>query len=127
MRVVIAVVLALLCSAASARAQLAGELAGSIYDQTGAPLPGVRVALRGMTDRETQSSAAGDFAFQDLPEGDYEISAELSGFERGRRAVRVQAGERVTMSLGLRVAIVAETIVTAAKEGERDACSVSRD
>ena len=80
---VIAAVLVLLCSAASALAQLAGELTGWIYDQTGAPLPGVRVALRGMTDRETQTSPAGDFAFHDLPEGDYEISAELSGFERG--------------------------------------------
>ena len=92
----------------------------SIYDQTGAPLPGVRMTIRGVTDREAQTSAAGDFAFQDLPEGDYEISAELSGFERARRAVRVQAGERVTVSFTLRVAIVEETIVTAAKAGERD-------
>ncbi len=67
-----------------------------------------------------QTGAAGDFAFPDLPEGDYEISAELSGFERARRAVRVRAGERVTVSFTLRVAIVEETIVTAAKAGERD-------
>ena len=120
MNVVIAAVLALLCAPASARAQPTGELSGSIYDQTGAPLPGVRLTIRGVTDREAQTSAAGDFAFQDLPEGDYEISAELSGFERARRAVRVQAGERVTVSFTLRVAIVEETIVTAAKVGERD-------
>ena len=117
---VIAAILALLCAPASARAQTAGELAGSIYDQTGAPLPGVRITIRGATDREAQTSAAGDFAFQDLPEGDYEISAELSGFERARRDVRVQAGERVTVSLTLHVAIVEETFVTAEKVGERD-------
>ena len=116
----IAAVLALLCAPASAAAQPTGELSGSIYDQTGAPLPGVRMTIRGVTDREAQTSAAGDFAFQDLPEGDYEISAELSGFERARRAVRVQAGERVTVSFTLHVAIVEETIVTAAKAGERD-------
>ena len=69
---------------------------------------------------ERQTSAVGDFAFQDLPEGDYEISAELSGFERARRALRVRAGERVTVSFTLHVAIVEETIVTAAKVGERD-------
>ena len=34
--------------------------------------------------------------------------------------MRVQAGERVTVSFTLRVAIVEETIVTAAKMGERD-------
>ena len=78
------------------------------------------MTIRGVADREAQTSAAGDFAFHDLPEGDYEISAELSGFERARRAVRVQAGERVTVSFTLHVAIVEETIVTAAKVGERD-------
>ena len=66
------------------------------------------------------TGAAGDFAFPDLPEGDYEISAELSGFERQRRAMHVRAGERVTVSFTLRVALVEKTIVTAAKTGERD-------
>ena len=93
---------------------------GSVVDQTGAPLPGVRVTIRGVADRTADTGAAGDFAFPDLPEGDYEISAELSGFERQARAVRVRAGERVTVSFTLRVAIVEETIVTAAKTGERD-------
>ena len=53
MNVVIAAVLALLCAPASARAQPTGELSGSIYDQTGAPLPGVRVTIRGVTDRDS--------------------------------------------------------------------------
>ena len=78
------------------------------------------MTIRGVVDRAAETGAAGDFAFPDLPEGDYEISAELSGFERARRAVRVQAGERVTVSFTLHVAIVEETIVTAAKVGERD-------
>src|SRR5688572_6582249 len=120
MDVILAVALALLCAPASAPAQPTGELAGSIFDQTGAPLPGVRIAIRGATDRRVETSATGDFAFHDLPEGDYEISAELSGFERARRAVRLYAGERVTVSFTLRVAIVEGTIVTAAKVGERD-------
>ena len=116
----IAVVLALLCAPASAPAQSTGEIGGSIYDQTGAPLPDVRVTIRSVTDRGAQTNAVGEFAFQDLPEGDYEISAELGGFERARRAVRVPAGQRVTLSFTLRVAILEETIVTAAKAGEVD-------
>ena len=95
--------------ALSVRARFRGRTAdgsGGRFDlrPDGAPLPGVRVTIRGVTVREAETSAAGDFAFQDLPEGDYEISAELTGFERARRAVRVQAGERVTVSLTLRVA-----------------------
>jgi iron complex outermembrane recepter protein len=113
-------VLALFCAAASAGAQQTGGVSGSVYDQTGAPLPGVRLTIRALTDRGAQTGAAGEFAFQDVPEGNHEISAELSGFERARRSVRVEAGERVSVSFTLRVAIVEETIVTAAKGGERD-------
>jgi len=119
MKAVIAAVLALLCASASARAQPAGDLAGAIYDQTGAPLPGVRVAIRGVTNRRAETSVAGEFVFNNLPEGDYEISVELSAFERQGRAVRVRAGERATMSFTLRVAAAAQTIVTAAKAGGR--------
>jgi iron complex outermembrane receptor protein len=120
MDVVLAVALALLCAPASAPAQPTGELAGSTFDQTGTPLPGVRMAIRGVIDRRAETSATGDFIFHDLPEGDYEISAELSGFERARRPVRLRAGERVTVSFTLRVAIEERTIVTAAKVGARD-------
>ena len=112
--------LVLFCAPLSAHAQAIGEISGSIHDQTGAALPGVRLTIRGVTSREAQTGDAGDFAFEDLPEGDYEISAELSGFERARRAVRVQAGARVTLSLTLHVAIAEETIVTASKSGPHD-------
>jgi iron complex outermembrane receptor protein len=120
MNLLIASLLFLLCLPASVRARGTGEVSGSVYDQTGAPLAGVRLTIRGVTDRHAESSLVGTFAFQDLPEGQYEISAELSGFEPQRRAVRVRVGERVTLSITLQVALVEETIVTAAKVGERD-------
>ena len=101
-------------------AQPTAELFGTTYDQTGAALPDVRLTLRGATSFEARSGAAGDFVFRRLPAGDYEMSAESIGFEPARRSVRLQAGERVSVSLTLYVAIVAETIVTAAKAGGRD-------
>jgi iron complex outermembrane receptor protein len=76
--------------------------------------------MRGVAVRTVDTGAAGNFAFPDLLEGDYEIFAELSGFERQARAVRVRAGERVTVSFTLRVAHVETTIVTATKTGGRD-------
>ena len=78
------------------------------------------MTIRGDIERDGQTGTLGEFAFQALPEGTYEISAELSGFERARRTVRVEAGERATVSLTLQVGIVEETFVTAAKGGERD-------
>jgi len=116
-----AAVFALVCVAAPAGAQPVGVVSGSISDQTGASLPGVHLTIRGVAQRDAQSGADGDFVFQDLPQGDYEISAELSGFETARREVRVRAGERITVSFTLHVAgIREETIVTASKVGERD-------
>jgi iron complex outermembrane recepter protein len=116
----LAAALMLFCMAPSTAAQSMGGVVGSIVDQTGAPLPGVHMTIRGVAVRTAATGAAGDFTFPDLPQGDYEISAELNGFQPERRAVRVQAGERVTVSFTLRLAIVEETIVTAAKLGEHD-------
>jgi hypothetical protein len=48
MYLLIAGLLALICVPASARAQPAGEISGSVYDQTGASLPGARLTLRGV-------------------------------------------------------------------------------
>ncbi len=122
MRFSLAVCLVLWCVAVSAGAQTAGGVSGSVTDQTTAPLPGVRVSIHGgaVATRTAETGAAGDFAFPDLPAGDYEISAELNGFERAHRAVRVKSGERVTVTLTLRVVLMETAIVTAARTGERN-------
>src|SRR6187455_2064631 len=106
MKTLLATALTVFGLAGLAAAQSAAVVAGSIVDQTGAPLAGVRVTIQGVAVRTAATGAAGDFAFSDVPEGDYEISAELSGFERQRRAMHVRAGERVTVSFTLRVALV---------------------
>src|SRR3954470_12719892 len=111
MKILVATALTVLFGLAGlGTAQSAAVVVGSIVDQTGAPLAGVRVTIRGVAVRTADTGAAGDFAFSDVPEGDYEISAELSGFEGAHRTVRVLAGERVSVSLALRVGILEETI-----------------
>jgi len=120
MKVFLAAALMLVCVTGATAAQPMATVAGSVVDQTGAPLPGVRLTIRGGADHTADTGSAGDFVFPDLPAGDYELSAELSGFERQRRAVHMRAGARVTVSLTLRVALVEETIVTATKAGGRD-------
>jgi iron complex outermembrane receptor protein len=120
MRFSLAACLVLWCVAVSAGAQSTGGVSGSVADQTGGPLPGARVALHGVVTRRAETGGAGDFAFRDIPEGDYEISAELNGFEPASRAIRVKAGERVTVTLTLRVALIETTIVTADRTGERN-------
>src|SRR3954465_4721622 len=102
MKTLLATALTVFGLAGLAAAQSAAVVVGSIVDQTGAPLAGVRVTMRGVAVRTPATGPAGDFVFSDVPEGDYEISAELSGFDGAHRAVRVLAAERVSVSLALR-------------------------
>src|SRR6185312_6777953 len=81
MKLSLAAALMLLWVAGSTAAQPTAAVVGSVADQTGAPLPGVRMTIRGVTERGTQTGASGEFALHDLPDGDYEIFAELTGFE----------------------------------------------
>src|SRR4051794_7967304 len=105
MRLLIAVLVALTWPAL-AGAQPTAALSGLVADQTGAPLAGVRVTIRGAVDRTADTGVNGGFAFRDLPPGDYELSAELAGFGRDQRAIRVQAAEPVTVSVTLHLAIL---------------------
>jgi len=114
----------LFCASLSAFAQGLGEVSVSVHDQSGAALPGVRVTIHGSEEREARTDAGGAFLFQGLGAGGYEISAELTGFESAHRAVRLQAGERTSVSFTLHVAIAEETVVTAAKEGPRDLLTI---
>jgi iron complex outermembrane recepter protein len=107
-------------AAAAAAAQPAATLSGSVVDQTGAPLPYVHVDIRGAVDRAAETGASGEFAFRDLPEGVYELSAELRHFERARRIVHVRVAEVAKVSITLRVAALEETLVTATKGAARD-------
>ena len=46
---------------------------GSIVDQTGAPLAGVRLTIRGVVVRMADTDVLGDFAFPGRAEGNYEF------------------------------------------------------
>jgi iron complex outermembrane receptor protein len=104
----------------TAWAQQAGRLAGSIDDQTGAPLAGVAVTARGPATRDGQSDAAGRFEFGDLPAGEYELRATLTGFRSIKRVVGVQPGDTVSVSLTMAVAVLEQTMVTGTKGGADD-------
>ena len=106
--------------AAPAGAQPVGRLSGSVHDQTGGPLAGATVAIRGNAAREAETDSTGGFMFPDLPPGDYVVSAARMGFEAATREVRLQPGARLTLSLTLSVAMLEQVVVTAAKTGGAD-------
>jgi iron complex outermembrane recepter protein len=106
--------------ATCAAAQPLAQLVGSVRDTTGQPLSGATVALRGVSDSIEQTNSAGEFAFSNLPQGDFELVAALPGFAQLRQTVRLTAGEKSIVNLTLTVLILEQAIVTAAKTGETD-------
>jgi iron complex outermembrane receptor protein len=118
--VVLDLIFAMLVVPLSVLAQQTGGLRGSIYDQTGGVLVGVRITLRGAVIQETHSDAAGRFEFRDLPAGDYQLSAALEGFESVHRLIRIDTSGTASVALTMVVAAREETVVTADKVGERD-------
>jgi iron complex outermembrane receptor protein len=101
-------------------AQATGQLSGSVLDQTGAPLVGATVTVRGPRISTVHTDANGTFEFLGLPPGDYSVSAGLTGFEPATRTVTVGTGSSLSLSLTLSVTLLEQVIVTAAKAGDAD-------
>ncbi len=116
-----AMVTACLIAAVPTDAQSAGRVAGLVKDATSAPLAGVTVVLRGVADRVATTDQEGRFAFQQLPDGEYELTASLDGFVPTVRTFRLVAGATEPLALTLSVGLNEQVLVTAAKTGERDA------
>ena len=91
-----------------------------VKDTTGGALIGVRLTLRGPANRVTETGPDGHFAFEDLPNGEYELTAVLGGFVPAHRTFRLVREETVTLPLTLSVQLLEQIFVTAAKTGERD-------
>jgi iron complex outermembrane recepter protein len=105
-------------------AQSSAQLTGSVRDATGLPLAGARVSLRGAGNRITQTDADGRFAFQGLPEGEYHVTATLSGFASAEQTSRLTSGQHAFVSLTLTVLILEQAVVTATKAGEANVQSI---
>jgi hypothetical protein len=91
-----------------------GGINGSVTDQSGAVVPGATVeATETATNasHKTISSSAGEFSFQDLPLGAYEISVTATGFKAEKiSGVKVTAGVIYTLPVKLAVASAGETV-----------------
>jgi len=107
-----------------ANAQSVVALSGHVYDQTGAVLAGVTVTARGNATRETSTNADGAFTLGDLPAGEYQITAALSGFDAVRRTVVLQPGAPALLSFTLSVALTERVLVSAARTGDADIQSI---
>ena len=89
-----------------------GSISGTVTDEQKAVLPGVTVTIQG-SDR-TQSAVTdetGKFRFLNQPPGAYTVTFELAGFAGVKHeGVVVAVGRDANISVGMKLATVAETI-----------------
>src|SRR4029453_9250949 len=112
-RAALAFVLVLLC-AVPASAQTAGSITGTITDNSGGLLPGVRVtasspALMGVQVAITNEQ--GVYRFPALPPGTYALKCELPGFATlTRQDIIINFGFTATVPIQLTVATMSEAV-----------------
>ncbi len=99
---------------ASLFAQSRGTISGEIVDQSGAVVPGAKVAVVspaiGLT-RETTGNESGYFTVPSLPPGDYEVRVEAPGFKSLMRSnLRLDTDAALSLRLQLEVGQLAEKV-----------------
>ena len=108
-------VLLAVCSARLAPAQTAGTITGTIVDQSGAVIPDATVTLTnsgtGVVARTLKTSAAGTYVAEALPVGTYQISVEVTGFQRAVRAgIALNVADRLAVDFAMKIGEVSQTV-----------------
>jgi outer membrane receptor protein involved in Fe transport len=103
-----------LFSAGALHAQVnTGTLSGLVLDPSGAAVANVAISLKspdtGYT-RVLQSASDGAYSMSNLPIGDYDLTATLSGFSTLQERVTIQVGERTRLDLHLTVGATGQTV-----------------
>jgi TonB family protein len=110
----VALLAALTLPAAAFRAAQSAPaaLTGSVYDPTGAVLPGVEMTLEGAADTSAKATtdAAGHFVFPTIAPGRYVLSAALPGFRMLRHEVELKNTSDWDRAITLQVGELTETI-----------------
>ncbi|HUK35073.1 MAG TPA: von Willebrand factor type A domain-containing protein [Vicinamibacterales bacterium] len=100
-----------------------GILRGLVKDASGAVLPGVTVTMSrgGTATRTAITDTKGEFLFEGVTPGRYDVIAVLIGFGTERSPVTVSAGGIASLSFTLHVGQIAETITVSGQARTIDA------
>ena len=107
-----------------------GNINGTVTDTSGAVIPGAKVTATDTATaavRETVSSGAGEFSFNDLPQSTYTIKVQAAGFSTTEATgVQVKAGTIYTLPVKLSIAQQATTVEVAADSLTLDTTTVTQ-
>src|SRR5688572_7986223 len=114
MRLAVRFCLVLLCLWAVVAAQTQSRLSGLITDDSGAVVVGARVIARNVATgvvNEAVTNESGNYQFPVLIPGEYEVTAEMSGFKKVVQAgVVLETGLTRAVDLQLTVGALTETV-----------------
>jgi len=103
-----------------------GELSGDVsHAVTKAALDGAVVELVG-TNRKTLTDSSGQFAFRNLPPGDYTVAVSYTGLDAVTRRVPVSAGSQARLPVQLTSGIYTLEAFSVTAEREGNAASITR-
>jgi iron complex outermembrane receptor protein len=97
-----------------------GRIAGSVEDATGTRIANAAVSLAGPVDRTATTDQDGQFAFGDLPDGEYRLRVGPDGFAPTEKRVRLSSGATVSVAFKLVGLVTERVVVTASKTGEHE-------
>src|SRR5687767_10274996 len=82
--------------------QTSSDISGYVRDSTGSILPGATVTVEypeiGLT-RQAWTTAAGFYLLPSLPNGPVVVTAELAGFKKARRDLRLELNAKARLDL----------------------------
>ena len=115
MKLLSAIPLLLLAISVPALAQSGGgaHVKGRVTDETGGALPGVTVELLGGSEpREVVTDGQGDYDFENVPSGTYQLSMRLINFAAvNHKDLKVSAGQIVSNDEVMHLSLNAEVVV----------------
>src|SRR6266849_1220135 len=91
-----------------------GTISGVVQDPSGAAIPGVMVSIRNVdtgTARTLTTDAGGRYTAPDLTLGNYEVQAQISGFQTEvRSGITLTVGQQAVVNLALKVGQISDKI-----------------
>lgn len=101
-----------------------GKMCGTVQDQSGAVVVGADLELKASGTRRTATTgASGEFCFDHIEPGEYQLSAQAPGFKEGLRKITVHAGQSAGLTLSLAVESAGQQVTVV--EGAADVGSLN--
>jgi len=108
-----ALLFGLLLGSVVASAAIFGSVSGLIHDPQHRPVQGARVTLRAADSawtRSVDSTDSGEFQFDAVPLGEYNVTVELQGFAPEQQKLVLSSGHDARLHFSLTVAQAKETV-----------------